>query len=356
MVKRTHRGFTLVELLVVLAIIGLLVGLLVPAVQQIRESARRVQCKNHLKQLGLALHNYHDAHGLLPPAVVLSGQGEPYGLGALPLGTFDRVAMGISPGTEPDRVMANWVMLLLPFLDQANLYRRFDPHRPVDDIVNAAGRVASLPVMKCPSDGYQDRPYERGLLAGSSGHTYGRGNYGMNLGPNPPCFRFQARCPQGFETGTADLAGTNATLWGGGVGGFNVSLGLRDVPVGLSNLIAVEELRAGIDPIDPRGTWALGMVGASLTAVHPNGPNTIDHPDGITSCTMLTLTYSSRELERLGMPCGDAPIPSNFAATARSQHAGLVHVLRLDGSVDAIGNTVSADLWTQLHSRTPLNP
>lgn len=351
MVQRTRRGFTVIELLALMFIIGLLVALLLPAVQQSREASRRLQCKNHLKQLGLALHMYHDAHSVLPPAMILAGRGEPYGGGLLPLGVFDHVAMGISPGIEPDRIHANWVMLLLPFLDQTNVYQAFDLNLPVDDLSNAAARTTDLFVMKCPSDSYNERPYERALLAGTHGHTYARSNYGLNVGPNPPCFLFQPGCSNGFHTGTNDLINTNATLWGSGAAGFNVSFSFKHFPSGLSNLAAVDEIRAGIDPIDPRGAWALGKVGASLTAVHAFGPNTTDVPDGIDSCTMLTLTYSQAELKRLGMPCTDSPIPGNFAATSRSQHAGLVNLLKLDGSVESVNNNVSQEVWYQWHSK-----
>ena len=356
MVKRTSRGFTLIELLVTISIIGLLVAMLLPAVQQSREAARRLHCKNNLKQIGLALHNYHDAHGVLPPAMIWSGLGEPYGAGLLPLGTYDRVAMGISPGTEPDRLHANWVIFLLPHLDQKTLYDAFDLNLPVDAPSHRAVRTKNLSVMKCPSDSYNELVYERALLAGTRGHSYARGNYGFNMGPNRPCFMFQPGCTTGFHTGTNDLINTNATLWGSGVGGFNVSFGFKNFPNGLSNMVAIDELRAGIDPIDPRGTWALGMAGGSLTAVHPFGPNATNGPDGINSCTMLTLTYSTAELKRLGMPCADSPIPANFAATARSQHVGLVNVLKLDGSVESVSDNISQEVWVRLHSKDNLVP
>jgi hypothetical protein len=92
------------------------------------------------------------------------------------------------------------------------------------------------------------------------------------------------------------------------------------------------------------------MPGANMTAVENPGPNT-EFPDGITSCTMLTLQYSTAELKRLGMPCVDALIPTNFAASARSMHPGIVNVLRLDGSVATQPNEIDREVWWQIHSR-----
>jgi prepilin-type N-terminal cleavage/methylation domain-containing protein/prepilin-type processing-associated H-X9-DG protein len=348
MTKPQYRGFTLVELLVVISIIGVLVGLLLPAVQYVRESARRTQCENNLKQLGIALHHYHDTHRVLPPALIWRGRGEPLGGGLFPIGTIDRVGLGISPGTEPDRLHANWVMLLLPYLEQTALHRSFDFHVPVDDPSQIDARTTNLSIMKCPTDGQNDVPYERALLAGVSGHSYSRGNYGLNVGVDDPCFTFMPNCPDGFRTDTNDLINTHTKVWGSGVAGFNVSFGFERFTNGLSNMVGVEELRAGVDPLDPRGTWALGFVGASVTAVHRQGPNC--GSDAINSCTLLTLTYSAAELERLGMPCSGGPIPANFGATARSQHPGLVNVLRLDGSVESVHDGISRELWVRQHS------
>lgn len=350
------RGFTIIELLVSISLMAILVALLLPAVQSAREAARRLRCKNSLKQLGLALHNYHDAHSIFPPANVWAGRGEPRGAGLLPIGTFDRVAMGISPGGEPDRLLANWVILSLPFLDQSTLYAAFELGQPVDDVVNLPACGARLPVMECPSDPYSAMPYERALLAGGQGHSYARGNYALNLGPNRPCFTSQSGCVDGFHTGTPDLLNTNATLWGSGVAGFNVSFRFRDFINGTSNIVAIDEIRAGIDPVDPRGTWALGMAGASITAAHAEGPNRASGLDGIDSCTFLTLKYSARGLQLIGMPCSDSPIPANFAATARSMHAASVNVLLLDGSVQTIGDSVDQNVWIRLHSRDAVAP
>ena len=105
------RGFTLIELLVVIAIISVLIALLLPAVQQVREAARRTQCRNNLKQIGLALHNYHDVHRRFPPGVIhgdFRGAGSPYA------------------GSRRLEFGWGWSVSILPFLEQTNIYRRFD--------------------------------------------------------------------------------------------------------------------------------------------------------------------------------------------------------------------------------------
>jgi len=348
--RRIKSAFTVVELLVVISIIGLLAGLLIPAVQMVRESARRIQCQNNLKQLGIALHNFESAHHKLPPAMTWKGRGEPYGGGLLPIGTFDRVAMGISPGTEPDRLQTNWVCSLLPYMEQSKLFDVMQKDLPIDDVSNLVHRNVNLPAMKCPSDSLNGIPYERALLAGDAGHTYARGNYAFNMGINRPCFAFRPNCPDGYSSDTNDLERTETKVWGSGIGGFNVSFSLRDFPEGLSNMVALDEIRAGISPIDPRGTWALGMVGASITAAHPGGPND-KSGDGIVSCGMLILTLSEEAMKQMRMPCATSAIPANFAATARSQHSGVVNILKLDGSVHTIPDSVDRKTWLSLHSR-----
>ena len=105
-----RRGFTLIELLVVIAIIAVLIALLLPAVQQAREAARRSSCKNNLKQLGIALHNYHEAHSVFPPGWTVP---QFMSSGGTPVPSNDHRYVGHNPA---------WGIYLLPFLDQAPLY------------------------------------------------------------------------------------------------------------------------------------------------------------------------------------------------------------------------------------------
>jgi prepilin-type N-terminal cleavage/methylation domain-containing protein len=153
--RRRVRGFTLVELLVVIAIIGVLVALLLPAVQAAREAARRMQCSNHLKQIGLAMHNYHDAHKSFPFAYMID------------LNTFN---------------LQNWGVLILPFLEEDQLAQRYTCAVPSFDQAGAFGfpadKVATnleivrtyLPVYICPSAQHSNpQVYTGGLPAGSAG-------------------------------------------------------------------------------------------------------------------------------------------------------------------------------------------
>ncbi len=363
--RNVRAGFTIVELLVTLAVIGILAAILLPAVQSAREASRRTQCRNNLRQLGLALHNYHDAHLAIPPAVIWGGgPGEPLGMGQLPVGTIDRVAIGLSPDTQPSRVYANWVMMLLPFLDQLTIHEAFDLLRPVSDPWNSAARSSKLAVMLCPTDPYNSQPYERALLSGVAGNTCARGNYGINFGPDAPCFLADPACSEGFHTGDDDLENTNMHVWGSGIAGVNYSFRFRRFVGGMSNMVAVDEIRAGIDPVDPRGVWALGMAGASVTVRHGihsvGGYGAINSlsplSDDIVACSDLVSRYSAERLLDLGMPCQSNAIPANHQATSRSLHPGGVNVMMLDASVHFVSENINPGIWHRMHSADSTDP
>lgn len=130
-VMPSRIAFTLIELLVVIAIIALLIAILLPAVQQAREAARRSSCRNNLKQIGLALHHYHDTFSVLPPAW-----------------------FGVTAG-QPDIAGMNgwgWAARLLPHVDQGALFNTINFNVKIGDPLNATPRVTLLPVFRCPSD------------------------------------------------------------------------------------------------------------------------------------------------------------------------------------------------------------
>lgn len=356
-------GFTVIELIVVIGIIGLLAALLLPAVQAAREAARASQCFNNLRQLGIAFHNYHDAHSCLPPGVVWNGgPGEPLGAGAVSVGPIDRVAIGYSPANGPDRILANWAVLMLAQFDQQNAYEKLDLSKPIDDPTNAQVRSASLSVMLCPSDPYNTKPYERATLSGvTTGHTYARGNYAINAGPDRQCYMSKSGCTNGFFVANPDLLHKNMVVWGTGISGVNKSFRLRDFPAGTTCLTALDEIRAGIDPVDPRGVWALGNVGSSATDCHGiynlgnTGPpnNLSPNADDIVGCSALLTKYGLAELTRLGMPCQVNKangIEIAIQATSRSLHPMGVHILTLDGSAHYISDNIDPQVWQDLHS------
>jgi prepilin-type N-terminal cleavage/methylation domain-containing protein/prepilin-type processing-associated H-X9-DG protein len=137
MQERGRRtGFTLIELLVVITIIAILVALLLPAVQAAREAARRTQCKNNLKQMGLALHNYHDALQCFPPGYIAA---------------LDDIT-STTPGW-------GWGVMIMPYLELSNANRTLNTLLPIDDPSNTAGVIQRLPVFLCPSDIYPDSPF-----------------------------------------------------------------------------------------------------------------------------------------------------------------------------------------------------
>jgi prepilin-type N-terminal cleavage/methylation domain-containing protein len=325
-----RQGFTLIELLVVIAIIAILVALLLPAVQQAREAARRTQCKSNLKQIGIALHNYHDLHSKLPISFAVDGAAS----------SATQLADTGGDGGE-------WSIQarLMPLLDQANLFMQVDLDYAYTDGRNAAAPITRIPGYLCPSE-VKDRQRVDG--SGNPEH------YPLNYAFNGGSWNFW----------------NNATrLNGDGVFGPNMSLKFAYITDGTSNTLAFSEVKAfnpylrdgsgGTTTVPgPNGVSALGGSFKDTSGhtewvdgrIHQTGFTTVFTPNTVVPHTSGGTTYdvdftSCRE-EKTG--CSG---PTYAAVTSRSHHVGMVHSLMADGAVKAISETIDAGTWSQLGSR-----
>ncbi|MCS7306597.1 MAG: DUF1559 domain-containing protein [Thermoguttaceae bacterium] len=298
---RKH-AFTLVELLVVITIIGILIALLLPAVQAAREAARRAQCQNNLKQIALALLNYDQAMKSFPPAITRLGSETGPWNGSL--------------------LRENWVICILPYLEQMGLYNSFQRGVPISDPVHAQLRGTQLSVMMCPSDSYNRQ------MCSLSGGNWARGNYGANM-------------VNGY---------IGSTHWDNnlqrGVMEINRAVTLSEIRDGTSNTIMVAELRAGLVPTDRRGTWAMAMCGSSGVCLH--GCNYVVRPnscsfgdDDLADCDQAVRDAGRDLMQRNCMGCFlETGGSSSGQAAPRSCHAGGVFVAYADGSVHFISNFI----------------
>ncbi len=363
--RASRSGFTLTELLLTIAIVGILLAVLLPAIQHAREASRATHCRSNLRQIGVAVHNYESQYHVFPVAVHWKPAGEPLGRSIAAPGSIDRISLGLATPAEPDRLYANWAIALLPFLGETALYDAFDLAKPVGDAVNEQACATELPIMNCPTDawGTSSNHFQRSGLAAVDG-GYARGNYAINGGTNRRCLtrlsRRKINCPDGVSVNGTDLRRDTSQVWGNGVAGVNRAMRAAEFADGLSKTIFIEEIRAGLHALDRRGCWALGFPGSSITACHGlfgnKGPNT--GKDAIQGCTE-TAAYVP-DLEQRGMPClmsrTDPRLEISERATARSMHVDGVHLLMADGSVHFLDDAVDRRLWHNMHDRSHQQP
>jgi prepilin-type N-terminal cleavage/methylation domain-containing protein len=318
--RRRPGGFTLVELLVVIAIIGILVALLLPAIQAARESARRAQCTSNLKNLAIALQNYHDVKKELPAAFRYPDvKVLPSSATFTPLGD--------------DRMFWNWAIDILPHIEEdalasslqiSTLERLCVPTNPTQDALNRDERGVELPVMLCPSDN------GRGNLFQGSGGNWARGNYGYNA------FQFW---PNTFTRDRlyTDPVYKKALIFNLGVGGFDNGatrqvFNFKEITDGTTHTIVLAELRVGVDERDRRGVWAMGMCASNLHCRHAGY--------AINDCNrynddIMGGTQFASEIDMLAAQCMGVDVNVGFSgqSTVRSRHPGGALVAMADASV-----------------------
>jgi prepilin-type N-terminal cleavage/methylation domain-containing protein/prepilin-type processing-associated H-X9-DG protein len=356
-----QRGYTFIELLVVVAILGVLMALLLPALQKVRTAARRIQCASNMRQLGIAAHGYADAYGRFPV-----GSTMPYATPANKPSIAD--ASGIPPpellydltltdsparrNSDPIRYPfgPNWAVFLLPHIEQEGLYvaARVQDYMPGYLNDDAAKRDQWQLAVKdkvirtylCPADLGNVAPFE--------GYTHkpgpwARGNYAANAGPG------------WWQMSLNGYSYSEAYGQTGPVMGINFGAVPHTIADGTTATVLFTEVRVGINAKDPRGVWAMGYPGASITAANaigdcprPNDRN--ETSDDVQGCPDVYYRGIGTR-DRMGCNTGFANLgwPS-WQAQSRSQHPGGVNLCFVDGSVHFIRENIDQSIWFSLLS------
>ena len=331
---RRHRfqnsllGFTLVELLVVIAIIGVLVALLLPAVQAAREAARRAQCTSNMKNVALAVLNFHEARNHLPAPVTM------------PLISYEPL--------YPQRLFGNWAIDILPYLEQQALAKSFQITSTIrlSDAVNEVARGTELSVLRCPSDTGKSEKF--GGTTPTEGGNWARGNYGYNS------FQFwPSRAWNEEAAGESTTAPTGNSLIN--FIDYNVGMGIVSTPTsekwsltritdGTTNTIMLGEMRVGLSSQDRRGVWAMGMCGSNLHcrtawngATQPN-----DCKTGVDDIFDIQKVKDELGDATLTQECMDGATVDSGQSVIRSVHPGGAFVALADGSVRFITDFVDS--------------
>jgi prepilin-type N-terminal cleavage/methylation domain-containing protein/prepilin-type processing-associated H-X9-DG protein len=330
-----HRGFTLIELLVAIAIIGALIALLLPAVQAAREAARRLQCINNLKQIGIALHEYHDVHNSLPPGCIASAT----------------CVRGIFTGCQN----TPWILQLLPQLEQQPFFDagNFElgsegvlAPLPLGILANTTVGSVKIGVFQCPSDSVNRFQLPPSFLGGAlSGVDASKGNYAGSWGNT----YWGQDIPAPSTVFVASGASAPVTFLQSAFG--HQQTRIAQVADGLSATAFVAEVTQGA-LYDQRGLmWATLMGGAYYTTrFAPNrfrdyyglehDADRIFPPDGCVNEPWKQL------------PCGPGAdsLGLRTFAGSKSRHSGGVNVLFGDGSARFVKDSISHAIWIALNT------
>lgn len=335
-----RRGFTLIELLVVIAIIGVLVGLLLPAVQQAREAARRTQCRNNLKQLGLALHNYHEAYQLFPPAYIGS------------IGVSGS-ASGLSFPDDNSNATSGfaWGSLLLPQLDQAPLHNKLNFSLPCWDPVNLPFAATKLSMFHCPSsaggsDGFVMERWTSGSSAAPSSPApfsptlfFAHSHYVTNAGIHQPWGRSPAYSDDFAKP--EPIPATGKSVIQDGAFYRNSRIRSADVIDGLSNTVFLGEHSSSLS----NKTW-FGTVPYAATCPKPGWPSECN------SAGCLVGAHSGPDTHDHPQVIIHAPNhPFGHTDEMYSDHIGGANILFGDGSVRFISQFIDGFIWVGVSTR-----
>lgn len=331
---RRRSGFTLIELLVVIAIIAVLIALLLPAVQQAREAARRAQCKNNLKQIGLALHNYLSSHSVFPPS---------FCIGAAKGGTWSITAR------------------ILPFLDQANAFALADLTVGYGDAPNSTNGITSqfLPFDRCPSE-------VNGINSATT-PSYFPPNYAYNMGSWKVFTPASSNLADGGTPGDGAFApnsnfttahftdGTSNTLCASEVKCYTPNIGNDAAATDtLPTMASIAGFSSGSFTNGVPGStgghreWTDGKIHESgfTTTFIPNARVMITNTAGGTTVVGDYISCKER-----GTSATCAGKPTYAAVTSRSFHTGMVNSLMMDGSTRSFSENIDINVWRGLGTR-----